>query len=332
MEGPSRFGPPALVALLLLPIVLAGSGANARLDGQARLIVRGDDFGATHAANAALIPAFEQGIMTSASVLVVGPWIHETVAILRDHPEWSVGLHLALGSEWDRLRYRPISPPAEIPSLVAPDGAFYKSWQNHDRLLTVIEERFGLERRTLYEALFAPEPPDPEDVERELRAQIAYAQRLGIRFDYLDCHQGLACQARYLPILQRLADELCVPIPEEGLLGERATAPTWYGTTPMRALLGQNDYRTDDWQGLREMLAGLGPRLWRYVGHPSTGGTEVRAMDSFWGTDTERMSRAELTAWTDSSIRRLVEAEGIDLVSIRELWDYETCRPLGATP
>ena len=39
-----------------------------------RVIVRGDDFGYTHASNEALPRAFAAGFMTSASLLVPAPW------------------------------------------------------------------------------------------------------------------------------------------------------------------------------------------------------------------------------------------------------------------
>ena len=43
-----------------------------------RLIVRGDDFGYSHASKLALEGAFEHGIVTSASLLTPGPWFAET--------------------------------------------------------------------------------------------------------------------------------------------------------------------------------------------------------------------------------------------------------------
>ena len=58
--------------------VFVVSLAAAAQDSQAiRLIVRGDDFGYTHASNLAMVKAFEDGVMTSASVLVPGPWFAE---------------------------------------------------------------------------------------------------------------------------------------------------------------------------------------------------------------------------------------------------------------
>jgi chitin disaccharide deacetylase len=66
------------------------------------LIVNGDDFGRTPGINRGVIRAHEQGILTSASLMVRWPAATEAAAYCRDRPSLSVGLHLDLG-EW---RYR----------------------------------------------------------------------------------------------------------------------------------------------------------------------------------------------------------------------------------
>ena len=104
-------------------------------DERIRLIVRGDDFGNTQAANAVMAEAFADGAISSASVLVPGPWFAETASIVRAHPDWSVGLHLTITAEWNGLRWGPVAPADEVPSLVAPDGYFYNRgyhWEEPD--------------------------------------------------------------------------------------------------------------------------------------------------------------------------------------------------------
>ena len=67
-----------------LVVLLAAAGLLSPAPGQEkiRLIVRGDDFGYTHASNTAMEEAFQEGVMTSASVLVPGPWFGETAEML----------------------------------------------------------------------------------------------------------------------------------------------------------------------------------------------------------------------------------------------------------
>jgi len=74
-----------------------------------RLIIRGDDMGSSQASNAACIKAFKSGIETSVEIMAVGPWFPEAVQFLRDNPGVDVGLHLVITSEWDNIKWRPLT-------------------------------------------------------------------------------------------------------------------------------------------------------------------------------------------------------------------------------
>jgi predicted glycoside hydrolase/deacetylase ChbG (UPF0249 family) len=63
------------------------------------LIVNADDFGRSSGINRGIARAYEQGIVTSASLMVRYPAAAEAAAYAREHPELSVGLHVDLG-EW----------------------------------------------------------------------------------------------------------------------------------------------------------------------------------------------------------------------------------------
>ena len=63
------------------------------------LIVNGDDFGQSAGVNRGIITAHENGILTSASLMVRWPDALAAAEYARDHPNLSVGLHLDLG-EW----------------------------------------------------------------------------------------------------------------------------------------------------------------------------------------------------------------------------------------
>ena len=74
-----------------------------------RLIVRGDDMGVSHSVNTAIIDAWQNGIQKNVEVIVPGPWFPEAVSLLRENPDIDVGVHLALTSEWDNVKWRPLS-------------------------------------------------------------------------------------------------------------------------------------------------------------------------------------------------------------------------------
>jgi predicted glycoside hydrolase/deacetylase ChbG (UPF0249 family) len=65
------------------------------------LIVNADDFGRAPSVNEGVIEAFEQGVVTSASLMVRWPASEEAVAYANDHQDLSLGIHLDLG-EWRR--------------------------------------------------------------------------------------------------------------------------------------------------------------------------------------------------------------------------------------
>jgi len=59
-----------------------------------KLIVNGDDFGASHGINRGIMEAHQRGILTSTSLLVESPLSEEAAALSRTAPEMSVGLHV----------------------------------------------------------------------------------------------------------------------------------------------------------------------------------------------------------------------------------------------
>ena len=77
-----------------------------------KLIVRGDDMGFTHAANEALIKSYKKGFETSIEIIVPSPWFLEGVKMLEQTPSVDVGVHLCLTSEWDNVKWRPMTDAA----------------------------------------------------------------------------------------------------------------------------------------------------------------------------------------------------------------------------
>lgn len=288
-----------------------------------RLIIRGDDIGNTHASNLALDQAFSKGVMTSASVMSGAPWFTETAELIRANPEWSIGLHLALSSGSDRLNWGPLAPISEVKSLVAEDGNLYLSYPDSPLSLYYIEEPpylFSsdqqmpikvLERRRL---LTSNSIPDINEVEKELRAQIERALNLGIRIDYLDCHMGVACNPLLVPVMIKLAEELCVPIPERDWMD---TIDVW------EAYDGDVSYNVEKFVN---MLDKLNPGTYRIVLHPTIDNAESRAIDSYFGVKGARAGQNDLNMLLSKEVKAAIKRNGIELISISDLWDYEKCQ------
>ena len=83
-----------------------------------RLIVNADDFGLSPSVNAAVIRAYREGILTSASLMVNEPGFDEAVKLAKENPKLGVGLHLTL------LHGHSTLPPKKIPDLANARGEF----------------------------------------------------------------------------------------------------------------------------------------------------------------------------------------------------------------
>jgi len=131
------------------------------------LIVNADDYGLTEGVSRAILDAHQDGIVTSTSVLALAPGFEPTVGWLADAPGLGTGAHLALVGEDP-----PLLSAREVPTLVDARGRLNLSW-----------------RQFLPKA--AARRIDPDDVRRELAAQIERIRAAGVTVDHFDTHQNL---------------------------------------------------------------------------------------------------------------------------------------------
>ena len=151
---------------------------------QKTLLIRCDDLGMCHSVNMAGKQLIESGIVFSTSVMFVCPWYQEAVAILKEHPEISVGVHLTLNAEWGNYRWGPVLGKEAVPSLVDSLGYFFPS-----------------------RAKFFANNPKFNEIEKELRAQIERGINSGVGIDYIDHHMGTAGDT---PELRELLIQLAI--------------------------------------------------------------------------------------------------------------------------
>jgi chitin disaccharide deacetylase len=154
--------------------------------GGTRLIVNADDLGLHPSLDAGILRAHREGIVTSATLLAMGPSAPEAVSRAKAQG-LALGVHLALST-----RLPSAAPASEVPG-VAPGGRLRASWADFARAWLT-----GQVRRV--------------EVERELEAQLARARALGAEVDHLDAHQHLHLLPGIRPLVEALARREGLPL------------------------------------------------------------------------------------------------------------------------
>jgi len=250
-----------------------------------QLIIRTDDIGFCHGVNMAFKRVADQGMVTSASVIVNTPWLDEAVEILKQHPEISVGVHLALNSEWREYKWGPVSPYDKVPSLVDPFGKFYGSRKE----------------------LFAHRPKVSE-MAREIRAQIDLALRKGLKISYIDNHMGAAISTlEFQQEMEKIAQEYHIGISR--YFGEQEV-PIVYDVAPEQKLS----------QALKNLDTITNNGLYLLVCHVGTNDAEMRAMsdlNSFGPKNMAQHRQAEADVLCNPTFKAALQAKRIQLVGYK---------------
>lgn len=144
-----------------------------------RLIITSDDFGLSSGVNRAVEQAWQDGILTGASLMAGGGAFDEAVAIALRNPALQVGLHLTL------LQGQSVLPPGELPGLVDSSGSF-----SDNPVLSGIRYFFD---RGLYSQL-----------KREIEAQIVRVVDAGIALSHVDGHLNIHLHPTVFRILVEL--------------------------------------------------------------------------------------------------------------------------------
>ncbi len=278
-----------------------------------KLIVTGDDFGASLKINEAVEEAHRYGILTAASLMVGAAASSDAVERAKRLPSLRVGLHLVL------VEGVPVLPIEIIPELVNRGGRF-----SSDLF------RAGLR-------LFSSKTVRTQ-VEAEVRAQFKAFQATGLPLDHVNSHHHFHLHPSLSRLLLKAAKEhgaRAVRLPYEppipswrasgtGALPKAGAWPLLYPWVLMlRRMLRREGIRYNDFLfGMNDsgkMNTGL---VLRFLAYLPDGVTEIYFHPGAGASDpgnNAALSRSELEALTNPEVKRALSSLGIERIAFSDL-------------
>jgi hypothetical protein len=272
------------------------------------LMIHADDAGMSHASNAGTIATLEAGTVTSVSIMMPCPWVPGFVAYLKDHPEVDAGLHLTFTAEWDPYRWAPVAGRSVVPGLVDATGFM------HDNVGLVVANS------------------TPDEIEQEMRAQIALAEQMGIEITHIDSHMGtLFAKPEYFERYLKVGIEKQLPLlvaGGHGTIVSREDAEAYRQLQPYVQMVWEAglpvfddiDTRSYSWRSTEKtaeyvaMIRDLKPGITWFNCHPTAPTEEGKAI-----TNNRELLFGDYNALVDPAVMKAIEEEGVILTTFREL-------------
>jgi hopanoid biosynthesis associated protein HpnK len=288
-----------------------------------RLIINADDFGLTGGVNRAIVEGHEHGVVTSTTLMANGQAFEDAIALAQSRPRLGVGCHIVL------VDGAPVLDETAVRSLL--DRGSDSS--SNPRFREGIA-RFG--------ALALLGRLDESEIEAEATAQIRKLQTAGVTVTHIDSHKHTHLFPRVLRPLLRAAASCGVRAirnPFERIQGSQlAASPSlwrrWTEVGILRSLakqfreaVQQAGISTPDGTlaivatgSLNErllslMVENLPDGTWELVCHPGYNDADLQEVR----TRLHESREEELRILTSSSTRDLLAANGVEIVSFREL-------------
>jgi hypothetical protein len=284
--------------------------ANERLgfDGKDRLVVvHVDDIGMSGAANEGALRALD-GAATCGSVMVPCPAFDEAAGIARERDDLDLGVHLTLNAEYETHRWGPVRD--DVPGLVSTDG--------------------GMWRTTAETIAHAT----PEEVDRELRAQIDRALEAGIDVTHVDSHMGTVFDLKFVDLYVEIALEYRLPafVPriDPGLAERLGIVDRYERYVEVSRRLESEGFPVFDHFNADSLsftpgtgvdhntrrVEGLGEGLSYLIIHAARGGGELESITHDW-----RQRDEEHRIYSDGSMTEVLERQKVRTLGMRPLRD-----------
>jgi predicted glycoside hydrolase/deacetylase ChbG (UPF0249 family) len=298
---------PAFVLLVSLTASAQSKKALAEQPGYPKdaklLIIHADDAGVSHSANAAIIAAYEKKAINSAAIMVPCPWFPEIAAYAKEHPELDWGIHITLTAEWKNYKWGGVSSSNEISSLLDKDGYLHAS-----------VEEFKKHAK-------------PEEVRKEIRAQIRKAMAAGIKLTHLDNHMGsLLASPELVEVYQQVGKEFQLPVlVPMNLIRIMAPQMLPYIDTVHNVIVDQfiSAYKAapaDQWHAYYDQAIGqLKPGLNEIIFHLAYDNDEMQAVTIDHPDFGAAWRQNDFNYVTSEAFKTVLEKNGVRLITWKEI-------------
>ena len=263
-----------------------------------QLIIRADDIGMTHAANIGVIKSSTDGITTSVELMVVTPWLPEAVKMLNEHPGLDVGLHAAFTSEWETMKWRPLT---QCPSLTDEHGYFWPAVFPNANYpgKSLIENKDKIKLN---------------EFEAEFRAQIELAKNVLPRITHISGHMmWTAVSPEIAASAERIATEYGLLFTDSRGTEMQKLAisgfPMTWGAKP-------EEREAKFIEALNKLEKG---KTYLFVEHPAIGGDEMKGIFHIGYENVSEDRQSVLDLFTSARIKNIIKEKGIELVSYGQL-------------
>ena len=288
------------------------------------LIIHGDDIGVSHSVNIASFDGYKNNAINSGSAMIPSPWIKEVAAFHKKNPNYDIGLHLTLTAEWKNYKWDGVSSSNEITSLLNTDFEFYDNTSDVNK------------------------NADPEEVRKELQAQIDFSRQIGLNPTHIDSHMGaLAVNKKlwrvYIEVghknklvsmvtktraLNLFDDEFpmpnyIVPVNDIYMLypgADRTFLEESFGEDLASSVIVEDIYKYDDWYELySNKIKSLKPGLNVFLLHLGYNNEELKAVTIDHPEYGSLWRQLDYDVFNSKEIKQLLKKEDIKLVTWGEI-------------
>jgi predicted glycoside hydrolase/deacetylase ChbG (UPF0249 family) len=253
------------------------------------LIVNGDDFGSSEAANRGIIRSMREGILTSASLMAPCAWFPQAAELAKEH-NLACAMHMTLTCEYERYHFGPLTRAPELT----------RDSKGH----TFIKNPGDL-RVEWTDVIYA-----------ELEAQVERFLEFGIHPAFIDAHMCVVPRWDnvFLPVAERLHAKYRIPFLR--LSSGNAAGPK---DLPIHHISGVGSGPPEQpiKQRFLAQLKALPAGVTYMSCHPAEMSPEMKAMELEDGFAHARQIDLELLI--DADVRDVIRGQQITLLSPRDL-------------